>query len=103
MSQNVKNNTYWELIFFQSYTTVGGVTGGARVPKSGKNPKRQCAAAAFAAASPQGKTSILPVLPHMAPLTVSNTNLYLNYNFWTTYYIVLTFLSAIGDKIHHNK
>ena len=31
--------------------------------------------------------------------TVSNTDLYPSYNFWTTYYIVLTSLSAIVGKI----
>ena len=31
--------------------------------------------------------------------TVSNTDLYLSYNFWTTYYIVLTSFSAIVGKI----
>ena len=31
--------------------------------------------------------------------TVNNTDLYLSYNFWTTSYIVLTSISAIGGKI----
>ena len=34
---------------------------------------------------------------------VSNTDLYLSYNFWTTYYIVLSSFSAIVGKITPHK
>ena len=48
------------------------------------------------------KTALIECYAFQIYTTVSNTDLYLSYNFWTTYYIVQTSFSAIVFPGHND-